>query len=304
MACGGSTLDPADNANTPPADAGSSTGGGNLGGPEGGTSLSGCTTTSRPGPDADPVIYDCVGVPGDWTCSCGERPPSPSSATACEEALETVCGVTPSEPLYCVDVIGTCWPAGDAWLCRCTDGDVVEGVTADTCDQAIRATCDTACESAWGHCIPSDEPGSYACSCSYYDADRHLWSSDCATALNQACDPSLGCNTFSGFCDPSEVGFACQCIDGSNAQFTFDSLGHDDCFQAVELACGDVEPPAGWSCEREVGNVRGTCTKDPEEDGRYDCFCSSSSDQSGSAWGNVIDAVTCEEALSLVCFPG
>ncbi len=288
------------------------------GGESGGEIVRTCGFETQSGPDEPVRWYLCTELGDAWSCEC-DAVTTVATGTDCTVALLNACGVGVPERNHCRDSDSGCWPidadgqpstaAGDAWSCRCGADEALVPVTAELCDDALFRQCAETCDTDDGTCVPTETAHEYSCLCSYYGGpDRRFWSQEsCASAVYAACNPlghgGAGCNSFAGYCDQTDTGFACQCIDGESYSVLYASLPSDDCQLALDLSCGLVEPPADLVCSderiEESTTRSGECTR--QDVGSYSCECRYSSPQSTGASGNLVDAATCVEALES-CF--
>jgi hypothetical protein len=280
-----------------------------------------CGFDIQAGPDQPEQRYDCIKDGGgtSWRCWC-DGAGQTGSGSDCETALQDACGVAIPERGHCTVGEAGCWPvdaagepstaAGDTWACRCTGADRLSTVSTERCDDALFQHCAEGCSGEAGTCMPTVTEGEYACLCTYYGGpERVLWSQEaCPNVLEAACDPTghggSGCNAFAGYCDQTDSGFSCRCIDGRVDAVRYTELPEDQCELALELICGVAEPNSKLICddERTDGTTtwRGECTR--EDPGIYACECSYSGLDEAGARGERVEAATCSEALES-CFP-
>jgi len=123
------------------------------------------------------------------------------------------------------------------YTCDCT-GEHIEGVTADSCAEALLVACGVQqgappnfCEGGSGICWQDEQNEWFTCECSDGDLSDGN-DGPCDQALFDAC--ARPCDNGRGRCEPmaSEIGFDCTCGDRQMAV-----AGEGDCDFALEETC-------------------------------------------------------------------
>lgn len=298
--------------------------------PSTGTEIAGssCRVEIWHSPETELETYECF-VPGEVQYESGDELPSENNskvkewqcdcngknltveASGCADALQNGCGVAQdSETTFCRnygDVFSVCWIKEDTgWQCGC--GDPVDTVTLvdqddQECIDALFHACAQPCEGPLGQCDPlreTDEVG-FQCDCTYYgEISRKTWARDCQSALRNVCHPSYSnysesCNGYVGYCDRSEFGYACHCLNGLEQSIESIEMSEIGCYLALEQVCGENQPPEDSICRVESSDEsssgQGYCVQIGEE--LYECDCSGETD--------LLIAASCEEALIFAC---
>jgi hypothetical protein len=210
-------------------------------------------------------------------------PPTPQRHSACWWEGEAIAGWRYGDPI-----------GSGPYSCECPDGPRVSVAGAESCRDALVQACDAdfdvprPCSRDEALCWPEQgNPGSWGCSCSGDSSGLTFHQGEqCDSALFDACaEPA--CQSDLGGCErlPGAVGFACQCEDGSLADWP----GTASCRAALSGCQPRCESDAGSCAQRHDG---------------YDCTCASGDAAPGAVRVSNDQAYgLCPLALEFGCGP-